>query len=186
MNGFKRLLTHFCQKQSETEKLGKDNKNKQKGCFAMHLTTELTADSPCFDEAVKMIWSQWGDENNYNFYEDMILHACRRENILPRFYVYLKEDRIVGTCALLRYDLVSRQDLSPWLACLYVVPGERVTGVGTALQDHVVNEARRKGFERVFLCTELNGYYEKNNWHHIGYGYLNTGQAVKYYEKQCG
>ena len=152
----------------------------------MHIIIELTADSPCIDEAVKMIWSQWGDENNYNFYEDLILHSSRPENVLPKFYIYLKKDSIVGTCALLRYDNVSRQDLSPWLACLYVVPGERVTGIGTALQHHVVKEAKRKGFDRVFLCTELDEYYEKSNWRHFGQGYLYTGQAVKYYEKQCG
>ena len=150
----------------------------------MRLITELTADSPCLDEAVNMLWSQWGDENNYNFYEDLVLHSCRRENILPKFYVYLKYDRIIGICALLRYDLVSRQDLTPWLACLYVIPGERVNGIGTALQDHVVNEAKRKGYDRVFLCTEINGYYEKNNWLQFGNAFLCTGQAVKLYEKQ--
>ncbi len=157
---------------------------KEKGNPLMHIIVELTADSPCLDEAIKMLWSQWGDENNYNFFEDLVMHSCRPENTLPKFYIYLKNDSVVGTCALLRYDFVSRQDLSPWLACLYVVPGERVNGIGTALQHHVVKEAKRKGFDRVFLCTELDGYYERSNWRHFGNGYLYTGQEVKYYEKQ--
>lgn len=149
----------------------------------MQIIIELKADSPCLDEAIKMLWSQWGNEDNYNFYEELVLHSCRPENKLPKFYIYLKDDHLVGTCALLKYDLVSRQDLSPWLACLYVVPGERLDGIGSVLQEHVTRQAKRRGFERVFLATELEGYYEKSNWRHFGDGYLYTGQAVKYYEK---
>ncbi len=134
-------------------------------------------------ETVRIIWTQWGDEHNFNFYQDMIWQSCTPDTTLPKFYIYLKEGSIAGTCALLRYDFISRQDLSPWLACLYVVPGERVKGIGLALQDHVVREAKRKGYERVFLGTELEGYYEKSNWKRIGLGYLYTGQAVKIYEK---
>ncbi|MEW5920047.1 MAG: GNAT family N-acetyltransferase [Bacillota bacterium] len=149
----------------------------------MQTIIELTAGSPYLDEAVKMIWTQWGDEHNFNFFQDMVLYSCSPGTTLPKFYICLQNEDIVGTCALLRYDLVSRQDLSPWLACLYVVPGERVRGIGTALQEHVVREAKRKGFDRIFLCTELEGYYERSNWRQIGRGYLYTGQAVKIYEK---
>ena len=150
----------------------------------MQAIIELTGDSPFLDEAVKMVWRQFGDEHNFAYYQDLLMQSCLPETVLPKFYIYLKNDNLVGICALLRYDLVSRQDLSPWLACLYVVPRERVRGIGTALQEHVVREAKRKGFDRVFLCTELEGYYERSNWRCFGRSFLYTGQAVKCYEKQ--
>lgn len=37
------------------------------------------------------------------------------ESDVPRFYVLLDEDRIVGGYALLGSDLNSRQDLFPWV-----------------------------------------------------------------------
>jgi len=37
----------------------------------------------------------------------------------------LDGERVAGCCALLTNDLISRQDLWPWLACLYVEPDYR-------------------------------------------------------------
>ncbi|WP_423055741.1 GNAT family N-acetyltransferase [Bacillus atrophaeus] len=85
--------------------------------------------------------------------------------------------------ALLRNDLISRQDLFPWLACLFVVPKLRGNEIGCALLRHALKEAHRKGFENLYLCTDLEGYYEKYGWVYIKNGYIFNGEPAKLYKK---
>lgn len=80
---------------------------------------------------------------------------------LPIFYIALENESIIGTYALLRNDLISRQDIFPWLACLYVSPGHRGRRIGSRLLKHALEEAEKKGHSKLYLCTDLTGYYEK-------------------------
>jgi predicted N-acetyltransferase YhbS len=82
-------------------------------------------------------------------------------------YVAFIDGTPVGTVALLRADLFSRQDLYPWMADLYVPPGHRDRGIGSALQDFVLEEAKKHGFDRIYLYTPLKGYYEKKGWEYV-------------------
>ncbi|MGG5255138.1 GNAT family N-acetyltransferase, partial [Neobacillus sp. SM06] len=65
-----------------------------------------------FDEAVDFFWLEWGNPENFRFYYDCMLNSCSTESDLPRFYIALFENKIVGSYALLRNDLISRQDLT--------------------------------------------------------------------------
>jgi GNAT superfamily N-acetyltransferase len=135
-----------------------------------------------FDEAVKVYWHQWGSQSNYKFYHDCMLHSCNSESELPRFYIAVQNNSIIGTYALLRNDLISRQDLFPWIACLYVVPELRGNKIGAKLLEHAIRETRKKGLKKVYLCTDLDDYYEKNGWTHLATGYMFNGDATKIYE----
>ena len=79
-------------------------------------------------QAVHYFWSCWGNENNRLFYEDCIKHSLSKEHSLPAFYVLLEGEEIQGSYALLTNDIISRQDLMPWLACWYVNESERNQG----------------------------------------------------------
>ncbi|KZE69115.1 acetyltransferase [Fictibacillus phosphorivorans] len=135
------------------------------------------------DKAVNVFWKQWGSEQNYKFYEDCIVHSCQTEDALPRFYIALIEEEIVGTYALLRNDLNSRQDLYPWFACLYVDPEHRGKELGSQILQHAIEETTRKGFENLYLSTDLEGYYEKYGWSHAGEVYGADGGSLKIYMK---
>lgn len=136
-----------------------------------------------FDQAVKAFWEPWGNEQNYPFYEDCIRHSCLTTEELPRFYIALQEDMIIGTCALLRNDLNSRQDLCPWLGCLYVDPEHRGNRLGALLLNHAVREAARKGYPYLYLTTDLEGYYEKYGWNHVSEAIGIGGTIMKVYRK---
>lgn len=60
---------------------------------------------------------EWGTKDYRSFYMDCIQHALNPDT-LPTFYLGFEEDQPIGRYALLTNDLVSRQDLWPWLACL--------------------------------------------------------------------
>jgi N-acetylglutamate synthase-like GNAT family acetyltransferase len=143
---------------------------------------ELQDKMEYFDDAVKMMWNQWGTQTNFKFYHDCMLHSCNTESDLPRFYMALHNKSIIGTYALLRNDLISRQDLFPWLACLYVVPESRGHNIGAKLLEHATRETEKKGLKKLYLCTDLDGYYEKSGWTHLTNGYMFNGEETKIYE----
>ena len=135
------------------------------------------------DEAVKMFWNQWGSSTNYNFYYDCMRSSSNGSSDLPRFYIAVENNLIVGTYALLRNDLISRQDLTPWFACLYVVPERRGNGIGTMLLEHALLETNKLGYPNLYLCTNLEGYYEKHGWSLSATGYMFDGEAIQISEK---
>lgn len=144
---------------------------------------ELSQRKDLFDEAVEVFWKQWGNENNYKFYQDCILHSCQTVDEIPRFYIALLNESIIGTYALIRNDLNSRQDLFPWLACLYVEPDHRGKSMGSHLLEHAIQETYKKGYKNLYLTTDLEGYYEKYGWTHITKAYGVSGGSIKVYKK---
>jgi N-acetylglutamate synthase-like GNAT family acetyltransferase len=112
-----------------------------------------------------------------------MLHSCKTTDEIPRFYVAVEDEKIIGTYALIRNDLNSRQDLHPWLACLYVDPAYRGKAIGSKLLEHAISETARKGYPRLYLTTDLEGYYEKYGWSHVSVAYGLSGGSVKVYEK---
>ncbi|TMU85165.1 GNAT family N-acetyltransferase [Bacillus sp. BHET2] len=144
---------------------------------------ELEETSNFFYESVKVFWEQWGNRENYKFYYDCIFHSCRTEEDLPRFYIALEDGGIVGTYALLRNDLNSRQDLFPWLACLYVDSDYRGRGIGSKLLEHGLQKTQIKGYKNLYLSTDLEGYYEKYGWIHATEAIGLSGDSIKVYQK---
>ncbi|MCP6582456.1 GNAT family N-acetyltransferase, partial [Klebsiella pneumoniae] len=57
-------------------------------------------------------------------------------------FVLFDDDRPVGTAGLMRGDLESRPDLTPWLGGLYVEPAFRSRGHATTLVRQVEDAAR--------------------------------------------
>ncbi|MEK8127960.1 GNAT family N-acetyltransferase [Paenibacillus filicis] len=133
------------------------------------------------EAAISYFWEKWGSETSYRFYRNCIEHSCTTKSDLPRFYIAMDEERIIGSYALLRSDLNSRQDLAPWFACLYVDQDYRGERVGALLQQHAVQESREFGYQQLYLCTDLTGYYERTGWSYIGEGYSLNDDETRVY-----
>ncbi|MBM7621599.1 GNAT superfamily N-acetyltransferase [Bacillus tianshenii] len=144
---------------------------------------ELRNKDRLLDQAIEVFWQQWGSEENFKFYEDAILHSAATSSDIPRFYVAVEAGEIIGTYAILRNDLNSRQDLCPWLACLYVAEEHRGKGIGAKLLDHGLSVAAEKGYENLYLTTDIENYYEKYGWKNSGIVYGAGGGSIKLYEK---
>nr|WP_044641506.1 GNAT family N-acetyltransferase [Risungbinella massiliensis] len=146
---------------------------------------ELSERTDLFDEAVRVFWENWGNEQNYKFYHDCMFHSCKTTEKIPRFYIALLNESIIGTYALIRNDLNSRQDLFPWFACLYVNPEHRGKAIGSQLLEHAIQEIGKKGYQNLYLTTDLEGYYEKYGWTHITEAYGVNGGAIIVYKKSA-
>ena len=79
-------------------------------------------------------------------------------------------ERLLGTVGLWRCDLISRQDLYPWMAALYVAPEARGRGLAGKLQQHVIEYTRTQGYAELFLYSACRDFYERFGWQYIGDG----------------
>jgi predicted N-acetyltransferase YhbS len=71
----------------------------------------------------------------------------------------------VGTCLLVESEIEPNHDLSPWLAGLFVVPEYRRKGAGAVLVRAIEDQARQRGFSRLYLyTTDAVGFYARLGW----------------------
>ena len=133
------------------------------------------------DKAVTYIHAKWGNTKNYAFYYDAITNSTDRTGELPQFYLMLDKDKIIGCYALLVNDLISRQDLLPWFACLYVEKTHRGNRLCAIMFDHAKVEMNKGGFDTIYLSTDHDGLYEKFGWIRMEDGYNFFGEKCRIY-----
>ncbi|WP_224543470.1 GNAT family N-acetyltransferase [Mesorhizobium sp. CA16] len=80
-------------------------------------------------------------------------------------FVARDRGRPIGSCLLVRSEISSPHDFSPWLAGLIVEDGYRGSGVGTALVRTVEARAVSAGIGKLYLYTwQARGFYEALGW----------------------
>ena len=71
----------------------------------------------------------------------------------------------IGTCLLTESEIEPNHDVSPWLAGLFVAPEHRRKGAGVALVRAIEDQARQRGFSRLYLYTiAAVGFYARIGW----------------------
>src|SRR5437899_22311 len=84
---------------------------------------------------------------------------------LPIAWVAHSEAGVAGTAALRVHDLEGREDLTPWLGGVYVLPEYRRRGIGTALCDTVEQKVTALGARTVYLFTlDRQRWYSAMGW----------------------
>ena len=96
-----------------------------------------------------------------------IAEAAGREGI-PSIFIAVSGNQLVGSAALVRNDMDTKPDLTPWLAAVYVKEGFRRQGVATELIARCETEAARSNAGAWYLYTEFaSRLYEKLGWRHL-------------------
>ncbi len=144
----------------------------------------INKESTYLSSAIDYFWEKWGSDSNYNFYKDCIENSVNNHESLPKFYIILDNERIIGSYALLTNDIISRQDLLPWFACLFVEEEYRNKGIANQLLSHSLIESHKRGFQTVYLSTELSSFYEKKGWTYHSNGYTVFGDEIKIYSRK--
>ena len=84
-------------------------------------------------------------------------------------FVLFEDDRPVGTASLSHDDLLSRPDLTPWLAGVFVLPQHRERGHPSALVRHVEGFARAASVAELWLYTRTaESLYARLGWQRVG------------------
>ncbi len=136
------------------------------------------------DRAVDYFSSKWGIDRK--IYEESISDSLVTKNPLPRWYLMLKGNEVIGSYGLIENDFMVRKDLKPWLCALYVEENERGQALGSHLLAHGSQEAAKLGFRKVYLCTDHVGYYEKYGWRFFGMEESEGGGDTRVYEREIG
>lgn len=94
--------------------------------------------------------------------------------------VLLEGDKLVGFISMFPYDGEERRELTPWYATMYVKKEYRKNGYSKILNDAILQEAKNRGFNKIYLKSELKNYYEKFGAKYIDT--LNNGEKLYYIE----
>ncbi|MEB6371011.1 GNAT family N-acetyltransferase [Klebsiella michiganensis] len=127
------------------------------------------------------LWRAFGaDALPRAFFASIVEHS-QTPGALPITFVAVEGERLLGTVGLWRCDLISRQNLYPWMAALYVAPEARGQGLAGKLQQHVIGYARAQGYTELFLYSACRDFYERFGWQYIGEGLDYPASAVSLY-----
>ena len=110
---------------------------------------------------------QWAYLNPGDSVERRIseLEAESESDGIPKTFVAVSGDTLLGSASLLPHDMDIRMDLSPWLASVYVAAEHREKGIGTALILHVMGEAKNLGYRTIYLYTpDREALYARLGW----------------------
>ena len=127
------------------------------------------------------LWRAFGADSLQRAFFARIVEHSQTPGALPITFVAVEGERLLGTVGLWRCDLLSRQDLYPWMAALYVAPEARGQGLAGKLQQHVIGYARAQGYTELFLYSACRDFYERFGWQYIGEGLDYPASAVSLY-----
>ncbi|QKJ88517.1 GNAT family N-acetyltransferase [Paramixta manurensis] len=134
------------------------------------------------EQVTDWLWQAFGSENSRAFFASVI-HSSLQQADLPQTFVALVGERAVATVGAWRCDLISRQDLFPWLAALYIDNPWRGQGLSEALQQHVMSWCRARGYRQLHLWATFADYYERFGWRYIGEALEYPDKPVRVYHR---
>jgi len=126
------------------------------------------ADHPEFIPTIaRWYFQEWGHyragDSVERRVERLTIAAGHRQ--VPTVMVAYEGERVLGSAMLVACDMPTRQELTPWVAGVYVAAAERGKGIGAALVERVRVEARALGYAKLYLFTfSTEKYYERRGW----------------------
>ena len=119
-----------------------------------------------FYEVSVLTEKEWGSYSNQEEFDLKVSKKIQKikNNINNKYYcklILLDGDSLVGFISLFETDGECRCDLKPWYATMYVKSEYRGCGYSKILNAAILEEARNRGFDVVYLKSNLINYYEK-------------------------
>ena len=133
------------------------------------------------DIAISYLQNKWSSVPGI-IYEDCVNNGINSSSVLPQWYLLKFENKIIGCSGMITNDFISRMDLYPWICALYIEEEYRGNRYAYRLIEKAKNDARESGFEKIYLCTDIIGLYEKYGFKYIGQGYHPWNEESRIYE----
>lgn len=137
-------------------------------------------------EIAVLTQKEWGEKDlSAQEFENKVSHKIEKiisllDNERYCKLLLLEGEELIGFISMFPTDGDERQDLSPWYATMYVKSEYRGKGYSKILNDAILAEAKKRGFEKLYLKSELVNYYEKFGAKYIET--LNNGEKLYYIE----
>ena len=136
-------------------------------------------------EVAELTQKEWGSKtNSEEEFEEKINKKMSKiignfNNPLYCKLVLVDNNILIGFISIFPTDGEERKDLSPWYATMYVKEEFRGNGYSKILNNAILEEAKKRGFKKLYLKTNLINYYEK--FGAIYLESLNTGEKLYYF-----
>ncbi len=115
------------------------------------------------------------------YYQSM--KDCLENNdIVPQWYVVLKDDVIIAGAGVIENDFHKRKDLSPNLCALYVEKAYRRQNIAKSLLDYICKDMYKKGISILYLITDHTDFYDHCGWQYIGMVEEESGSFCRMYQ----
>ena len=128
------------------------------------LITHLFNHPHLIDTAANMIYSEfWVNVEDGMSVSDLVAHlkTATQPQQIPLSLIALVDGQLAGTINLIENDDAKRAHLRPWLAAMVVRADLRGQGIGTALVNALLVEARLMNVPTVYFGTDGPGFYER-------------------------
>lgn len=77
------------------------------------------------------------------------------------FFVAKEDNDVIGHCSFLKTDYYPENRYSPWISSVFVTEAKRGNRVSHKLIETAITYAKSKGFSKVYIPSEMKGFYEK-------------------------
>ena len=136
-------------------------------------------------EIAELTQKEWGSGTNsieeFNAKIDKKINKIISNLNNPNYckLILLQDNTLVGFISIFPHDCDERPDLSPWYATMYVKEEFRGNGYSKLLNNAILEEAKSRGFTKIYLKTDLINYYEKFGAIYVET--LKTGEKLYYF-----
>lgn len=142
----------------------------------------LADDLGYLDEVCMCMWTEWSQHYGAKL-EDVVYRTshCLHKDRIPQTHIVKDKDKLAGFVSLWNNDLPFRQDLTPWIATLFIKEEYRGMGLGTLLQKHCIQVVKDLGYKELYLITDHENYYERSGWKYVENAPAKGGTSIRLY-----
>ena len=130
-------------------------------------------------------WKQFNDKLDLTEIVNNFKNIYTNEEILPIGYACFDDDKLVGFCTLRKDNLKKHTDIFPWICSVMIFDEERHKGYGTKMIGLVSEEAKKLGYDKVYLWTDkAPDFYKKIGFTYVMQVEKNEGGFGELYYKE--
>ena len=82
-------------------------------------------------------------------------------------FAAISENKIIGFCTFLKTDYYPENRYSPWISSIFVDEAYRGCRISGKMIETVIAYAKKQGFSKVFIPSDMIGFYEKYGFEKI-------------------
>lgn len=117
------------------------------------------------NEVANLEYEEWADNKEENKQERIERKKAKICNSFDNKsfckLILVDNNNLIGFISIFPKDCEEEKELTPWYATMYVKEKYRNNGYSRILNNAILKEAKNRGFETLYLKTDLKNYYEK-------------------------
>ena len=114
------------------------------------------------ERAARWFHEKWGIPQAA--YEESMEESLHTVNPVPRWYMAVQGERIIGGLGVIENDFHDRKDLAPNVCAVYVEEDCRGQGLAGRLLAYACGDMHALRVDTLDLLTDHTGFYERYGW----------------------